>query len=127
MSIVGFRAENHPQQIGKSGALDRVDDRGTDLAFFEMISARFGVFDLDVAASARNAKCARYFTVVDDGLTQHWADKVWCNPPYSDCRSWVEKAWASWRNGDCSAIVMLLPANRTEQAWWQDLIEPVRD
>lgn len=24
-------------------------------------------------------------------------------------------------------IVMLLPANRTEQPWWQDLVEPVRD
>ncbi|MNL51758.1 hypothetical protein D3C87_1748820 [compost metagenome] len=24
-------------------------------------------------------------------------------------------------------IVMLLPANRTEQAWWQDHVEPYRD
>lgn len=24
-------------------------------------------------------------------------------------------------------IVMLLPANRTEQSWWQELVEPHRD
>lgn len=27
----------------------------------------------------------------------------------------------------CPVIVLLLPANRTEQRWWQDGIEPFRD
>ncbi len=50
---------------------------------------------------------------------------IWCNPPYSDIRPWVEKAWAEWPYAEL--IVMLLPANRTEQGWWQELVEPVRD
>ena len=42
-------------------------------------------------------------------------------------RSWVEKAWAEWDRGEVTRIVMLLPANRTEQGWWQDLVEQRRD
>ena len=66
------------------------------------------------------------YTINDDGLEQQWdALTVWCNPPYSDLRPWVEKAGDSsalW----CDTVAMLLPANRTEQGWWQDLIEPGR-
>lgn len=51
---------------------------------------------------------------------------MWCNPPYSNLAAWVAKAWDEHRRG-CPLIVMLLPANRTEQPWWQDLIEPFRD
>lgn len=50
---------------------------------------------------------------------------MWCNPPYSAIRPWVEKAWKS--SPLCPVIVMLLPANRTEQTWWQELVEPFRD
>lgn len=50
-------------------------------------------------------------------------------PPYSDCGAWVRKAWHEWEamRQPRSVIVMLLPANRVEQAWWQDLVEPYRD
>ena len=123
MSLVGFKAQNHRQQVGKRGAKDKVDDRGTTREFFNTLEERFGVFTLDVAASADNAKCAQYYTIDDDGLSQPWTGRVWCNPPYSDIRPWVQKAWDS---PDASLIVMLLPANRTEQGWWQDLIEPQR-
>ena len=133
MSIAGFKSSNHPQQTSKRGARDDVDDRGTDQAFFDSLSKRFGGFTLDVAAAPHNAKCKRYYTRADNGLVQHWAGRVWCNPPYSDCRAWVQKAWDEWPRreyamGDApDVIVMLLPANRVEQAWWQDLVEPYRD
>jgi phage N-6-adenine-methyltransferase len=133
VSIAGFKSQNHPQQTKKRGAVDAVDDRGTDRAFFEATSERFGGFNLDVAASHRNAKCARYYTLEDgdDGLDLPWLGRVWCNPPYSDLRAWVAKAWDAWggspRIGQPEVIVMLVPANRTEQGWWQDLVEPWRD
>ena len=38
------------------------------------------------------------------------------------------KAWREWTAADPPAlIVMLLPANRPEQQWWQGLVEPYRD
>jgi phage N-6-adenine-methyltransferase len=131
---MSFVSRNHPQQVAARGALDEVDDRGTDREFFASLEERFGKFTLDVAAAKHNAKCAEYITREQDGLSQVWTGRVWCNPPYSNIRAWVEKAW---REFDMTTeygtalgpefIAMLLPANRVEQAWWQDLVEPYRD
>lgn len=134
MSLVGFRGRNHPQQVAQAGPRTDVDDRGTPPEVFDPLNQRFR-FTLDVAASSHNAKCKRYYDLAANGLVQSWAgERVWCNPPYSDIGAWVEKAWQSWNPAalcvdDPSAelIVMLLPANRTEQRWWQDLVEPMRD
>jgi phage N-6-adenine-methyltransferase len=125
MSLAGFRATNHPQQISKRGANDSVDDRGTDPAFMTELESRFGAFTLDVAAAPHNHKAPSYYTRDDDGLAQPWPGRVWCNPPYSDCGAWVRKAWREWPTSEL--IVMLLPANRVEQGWWQDHVEPFRD
>jgi phage N-6-adenine-methyltransferase len=124
---VSFVARNHPQQVAERGALDDVDDRRTpaDLLAECMELARVAGFDLDVAANNDNAVAPTWYTLNDDGLEGVWSGRVWCNPPYSDIRPWVEKACRSARR--CDVIAMLLPANRTEQAWWQDLIEPTRD
>lgn len=125
--LAGFRSQNHPQQTASRGALDEVDDRGTAPEFVSGLEDRFGApFTLDVAAAPHNARAPRYFTRDDDGLSQSWeGERVWCNPPYSDLRSWVAKAWAEWAT--TRGIVMLLPANRPEQRWWQELVEPHRD
>ncbi|MCM0622602.1 phage N-6-adenine-methyltransferase [Nocardioides bruguierae] len=130
--LAGFKAENHPQQTAVRGALDSIDDRGTKWEFIHELEARFGApFTLDVAAAPHNAKAPRFFSIADDGLAQDWSGRVWCNPPFSrvpgvtDLGSWVRKAWDSWQ--ECERIVMLVPANRVEQAWWQDHVEPFRD
>lgn len=126
MTLAGFKAQNHPQQTNARGADDEVDDRGTRDEYFIPWSERFGGFTLDVAAAPHNAKCERYFTRADDGLARSWAgERVWCNPPYSNLYDWVGKAWIEW--DQTRGIVMLLPANRTEQKWWQELVEPHRD
>ncbi len=125
---MSFVARTHPQQ----GPNEKVDNRETTPEVFGPLHERFG-FTIDVAADDHNAKLPRYYTRQDDGLAQSWrGERVWCNPPYSNIRPWVEKANSEWdlARGDLfgvELIVMLLPANRTEQAWWQDLIEPTRD
>lgn len=123
--LARFRSRNHPQQVLARGVAGDVDDRETDPAFFMETEARLGPFTIDVAAAVHNAKCERFYDVSVDGLAQPWAgERVWCNPPYSNIRPWVAKAH---EEADAERIVMLLPANRTEQAWWQELVEPHRD
>lgn len=127
MSLVGFKAKNHRQQVNTRGADDSVDERITSLEIYDPLNAEHA-FTLDVAANVRNAKCAKFFDIFDDGLRESWADEiVWCNPPYSACAAWVEKAYGEIFEGDCPKAVMLLPANRCEQKWWQTWIEPRRD
>lgn len=125
MALVGFKARNHKQQVAKRGANPKVDDRATPPELFDPLNARFQ-FTLDVCALPHNAKCANYYTPEQNGLEQDWRGVVWCNPPYSDIRPWIVKAWEEFSTSS-PAIVMLVPANRTEQAWWQDMVEPFRD
>lgn len=137
MTLAGFKSTNHPQQTAKRGAVDDVDDRGTEWDFIHSLEARpyWGPFDLDVAAAEHNAKAPKFYTRDDDGLAQPWLIdnvgddiNVWCNPPYSDIGAWVRKAWDVWNAPrHPHLIAMLLPANRVEQGWWQDHVEPFRD
>ena len=123
---MSFVSRNHPQQVAQRGALDDVDDRRTppDLLAECMELAGVDAFDLDVAANDYNSVAPHWYDLGCNGLDCEWTGRVWCNPPYSDIRPWVEKAVDSYPQ--CDLIAMLLPANRTEQAWWQDLIEPGR-
>lgn len=127
MTLVGFKAQNHVQQTITRGAQDRVDDRGTLWPFIQNLEDHYGLFTLDVAAAEHNAKAPDFYDIAADGLAQPWTGRVWCNPPYSDCGAWVRKAWTEWQAGTPESILMLLPANRTEQVWWQDKVEGPRD
>jgi phage N-6-adenine-methyltransferase len=128
VTLSRFKAVNHPQQVAKRGSREDIDDRATHHSVFEPLHRRFD-FTIDVAASPANTKCSRFFSKDDDGLTKRWsAERVWCSPPYSCLKNWVGKAWVEWTSKNRpELIVMLLPANRTEQGWWQDLVEPFRD
>lgn len=128
MSLVGFKARNHRQQVAKRGANPKVDERATSPEVFDPLHERFQ-FTIDVAALPRNAKCERFFTPEQDGLARLWTyERVWCNPPFSSIEPWLEKAWQSWRYSPrAELIVMLVPANRTEQGWWQRHVEPFRN
>jgi phage N-6-adenine-methyltransferase len=124
VSLVRYSPKNHPQQVRRGG--DPVtDDRALPAAVFEeLIQSRFRL-TIDAAASAENAKLPRYWTAADDALTQDWSgERIYCNPPYSDIATWIRKAW---QEVNAEIIVMLLPANRTEQQWWHELVEPRRD
>lgn len=43
--------------------------------FFGKLDEEFH-FDLDVCATPENAKCKRYFTKDDDGLSQQWGGRL---------------------------------------------------
>lgn len=123
MTLPGFATNSEARPM----RADDIDDRRTPRAFFEKLH-RDRKFTVDAAANAENALLPRFWSIADDGLWQSWRDhRVWCNPPYSNIAPWVEKAWHEMHVGGCISIDMLLPANRTEQLWWQHHVEPYRD
>lgn len=108
---------------------DPGDCRQTPPDLFARLDEEFH-FTIDVCASARNAKCHVFYGREDDGLEKSWSHcRAWCNPPYSDIESWIRKAWREMLEeiDPCDLIVMLIPNDRTDQPWWQELIEPYRD
>lgn len=93
------------------------DQWPTPQPFFDALDAEFG-FDLDPCASPDNAKCERFFTEADDGLTQRWEGVVFMNPPYGrQIGKWVAKAHDASRLG--ATVVCLIPA-RTDTTYWHD-------
>ena len=86
--------------------------------FFEKLDREFH-FDLDACALPENAKCLKYYTPLDDGLSLPWRGNVWCNPPYGkEIKRWIEKAQKEIAT-NADVIVMLIPA-RTDTAWFHN-------
>lgn len=91
----------------------------TPQELFDQLDAEFH-FDVDVCETDENAKCKKYYTTQDDGLSKSWVGTVWCNPPYGRAiGQWIRKAFVEAANG--STVVMLLPV-RTDTKWFHEYI-----
>jgi phage N-6-adenine-methyltransferase len=111
----------------------KTDDWATPQWLFDKLNAKYGPFELDVCASAENAKCQEFYDMVDDGLTMGWSGPTytpqgtvsgihtpacWMNPPYGrEIGKWVKKAYEESQKG--CLVVCLLPA-RTDTKWFHD-------
>jgi phage N-6-adenine-methyltransferase len=94
------------------------DEWETPRWLFSLLAWLFGGFNLDPCATPANAKCSRFFTRAQDGLSQRWQGKVFMNPPYGRTIGlWMEKAYRASLDG--ALVVCLVPA-RVDTAWWQD-------
>lgn len=91
---------------------------GTPPEVFDPLNAEFN-FTLDPCAAPESAKCSRFFTEADDGLTKDWGqERVFMNPPYGrEIYAWTRKARESAANG--ALVVGLLPAS-TDLRWWHE-------
>ena len=87
---------------------------------FDELNDEFN-FTLDPCATDENAKCSKYFTLEDDGLSKDWSnDVVFMNPPYGrEIKKWIKKAYEESLNG--ATVVCLIPA-RTDTTYWHDFI-----
>ena len=81
-----------------------------------------GGFTLDPCCTDFNAKCRKYFTVIQDGLLQNWAgETVFMNPPYGrPIWHWMRKAYESALKS--GATVVCLVPSRTDTKWWHDFV-----
>ncbi len=101
---------NHGLMSSKS------DEWTTPQWLFDKLNRRF-LFTIDAAATRENSLCEDLFT---DGLSVSWeGERVWCNPPYSQIKTWAAKFVEEAKRADC--IVALVPA-RTDTKWFQSLM-----
>ena len=98
----------------------RWHNRGSDWAtpqdLFDKLNEEFN-FTLDPCASDWNAKCKKYYTEKNNGLTKDWSkETVFMNPPYGkDLAMWMNKAYREVSRG--AVVVCLVPA-ATDTSWW---------
>lgn len=98
------------------------DDWETPQELFDELDAEFH-FTLDPCATSENAKCRKYYTEADDGLSKDWqGETVFCNPPYSNGAqtAWVKKCYEEAQKPN-TTVVALLPA-RTDTARFHNYI-----
>ena len=101
------------------------DDWWTPQWVFDMLDQEFG-FEIDVCASAENAKCERFFSREDNALDQEWTGVCWMNPPYGrsgdqGIYQWMQKAHQSAQAG--ATVVCFVPARTDTQWWWDHALE----
>ena len=95
-------------------ASNRNIDYATPQWLFDLLNGEFK-FTIDGCGAQHNAKCARYWSVDDDGLRQDWIGEiVWWNPPFDDVACWARKAYNESLLGVTS--VGLVPTRR--QDYW---------
>lgn len=78
-------------------------------------------FDIDVAASVRNARCEVFFTKEDDGLKRFWFSSAmwaWCNPPFDLKREFLDKAYEQRAHGNTCLMIPYEPCTK----WWRSHI-----
>ena len=93
----------------------------TPIDFYNELNKEFK-FNLDPCALPNNAKCEKFFTPSDDGLSQNWEGYVaFCNPPYGrKIYDWVKKCYEESRKEN-TRVVMLIPA-RTDTKYFHEFI-----
>ena len=98
----------------------KTNEWSTPQDFFDELDKEFN-FTLDPCSTSENAKCAKYFTVEDDGLKQDWSnDVVFMNPPYGrEIKHWIKKAYEEHIKD--ATVVCLIPS-RTDTTYWHDYI-----
>ena len=91
----------------------------TPQALFDELDNEFN-FTLDPCATKETAKCEKFYTAEDDGLSKSWAgERVFCNPPYGrELKHWVKKCSGQPKG---TLVVMLIPA-RTDTSYFHDYI-----
>ena len=95
----------------------KTDLWATPQYLFDELNEEFN-FTLDPCATADNAKCKKYYTIEDDGLSKDWSnDIVFMNPPYGrEIKKWMKKAYES------NTTVVCLVFARTDTKWFHDYV-----
>jgi site-specific DNA-methyltransferase (adenine-specific) len=93
----------------------------TPQCLFDILNNEFN-FTLDPCATKENAKCKKFYTIKDNGLSFSWKNEnVFVNPPYGrKIGDWMAKAYTESMLYD-AMVVCLIPA-RTDTSYWHKFV-----
>jgi hypothetical protein len=75
-----------PNDVSKTS-----DDYYTPKWIFDALGLEFDTDPAQPIGGCSWIPVKRYYTIVDDGLSQEWVGRVWCNPPFSKPALWIDK------------------------------------
>lgn len=97
------------------------DEWETPDALFQDLDKEFH-FNLDACASSENHKCDMYYTKADNALLKNWGGHtVWCNPPYSNIKSWMRKCYYEGHKPNTTVVALVF--SRTDTKWWWNYVQ----
>lgn len=104
----------------------KTDLWATPQDFFDRLNEEFR-FTLDPCSDGTNAKCPKFYTKQEDGLTQDWSgERVFMNPPYGRViGDWIRKAYEEGTKEN-TIVVALIPA-RTDTKYWHDYVMKAKE
>lgn len=101
------------------------DEYGTPKKLYDKWDALFN-FDIDLAATAENAKNPNFINQhMDFFNVKPFKGVGWLNPPYSKKVQFLERVYELTRHPQCT-IVCLLP-HSTSEKWWHNLVQKRAD
>jgi len=108
--------------LQKAMVSSKSNEWATPQWLFDQLDSEF-CFTLDPCATGENAKCDRFYTREQNGLTFDWSNEVvFMNPPYGgNTGKWLAKAWHESLR---SATVVCLIVASTDRSYWHDYIFP---
>lgn len=105
--------------IGQNSFISNEIEYSTPQILYDFINKQFD-FTLDVCATKKNTKCAKFYTKEEDALVQDWLGNCWMNPPFNrNLSKFVKKAYFEYKKyGGIKAC--LIPV-RSNTKWWAEV------
>ena len=107
--------------LQKAMVSSKSNEWATPQEFYDKLDAEFH-FELDVASTKENSKCAKFYTIADDGLKCDWFAVNWMNPPYGGhTGDWIKKAYEESLKGKTTVCLIV---SSTDRSYWHEYIFP---
>lgn len=106
----------------KARPVTQKDKWGTPNHIFKKLDEEFH-FTLDPCAETHTAKCKKFYTIEDDGLSKDWeGETVFVNPPYSNGNidKWMEKCYTESLKINTTVVAMVAVSGSAN--WWHKYV-----
>lgn len=100
------------------------DEFETPKKLFDSLCLKHSIFPtLDIAATDKNKKCPKFFSIENNALEQEFYEDIWGNHPHTLHAEFAEKYYQQWAKHNINCLT-IFPANCGRTTYWHKFIEP---